>query len=89
MVQQAAAIAASIISAPAPAHIVEGTMSDMYNTEIEKAVQHASRTGETLFVGLVASRIATACGAPARLVAEELTRAGIQAGVTMQFGAPE
>ena len=64
-------------------------MSDMPNAEIQRAVEHAGRTGETLFVGLVASRIAALCGVSAKLVAEELTRAGIRAGITMQFSTPE
>ena len=60
-------------------------MSDMHQLEIRKAVEHAGRTGETLLVGFVAKRIAAACGGSAVAIAEELTRAGIQAGVTMQF----
>jgi hypothetical protein len=64
-------------------------MCDMQKTEIEKAVEHAGRTGETLFVGMVARRIASACGGSAKAIAEELTQAGIKAGVTMQFGSPQ
>ena len=64
-------------------------MSDMPKTEIQRAVEHAGRTGETLFVGLIARRIAAGCGLPAKIIAEELTRAGIEAGVTMQFSKPE
>ena len=62
-------------------------MSDMQQIEIAKAVEHAGRTGEILFVGLVAKRIAAACGGSPKVIAEELTQAGIRAGVTMQFSA--
>jgi len=64
-------------------------MSSMREIEIAKAIEQAGQTGETLFVGVVARRIASVCGEPAKVVAEELTRAGIQAGVTMQFGGAE
>jgi hypothetical protein len=62
-------------------------MSEMQQTEIDKAIEHAGRTGETLFVGMVARRIASACGGSPQAIAEELTQAGIKAGVTMQFGS--
>jgi hypothetical protein len=64
-------------------------MSDNCRSEIEKTVGYAAESGETLFVALAAKAIAAQCGGSPALIAEELTRAGIRAGVTMQFGRPE
>lgn len=64
-------------------------MPDSCLSEIDKAVRHAARTGETLLVAFVAKSIAAHCGEPAQRIAEELTQAGIRAGVTMRFGLLE
>ena len=64
-------------------------MSETCIREIDKAIRHASQTGETLFVALVAKGISALCGGSPQHIAEELTRAGIRAGVTMQFGRPD
>jgi hypothetical protein len=57
--------------------------------EIERAIQFAAMSGETLFVAHAAKTIADQCGGLADEIAEALTQAGIKAGVTMQFGKPE
>jgi hypothetical protein len=64
-------------------------MSDHCTTEIQRAVENAAQTGELLRVAIVARRIAGMCDAPAKLVADRLTEAGIRAGLTMQFGKPD
>ena len=64
-------------------------MSEACMKEVERAVSSAAQTGELLRVALKAKEIARQCGAPARLIADMLTEAGIRAGVTMQFGAPD
>ena len=64
-------------------------MSELCTSEIDKAIQHAAGTGETLLVAFVARSIAVNCGGSPRLIAEQLTQAGIRAGLTMRFGAPE
>jgi hypothetical protein len=64
-------------------------MSNPSTAEIEKAVRLAAETGEILDVALVAKAIAARCGGSPKLIAEQLTEAGIKAGVTMQFGTPE
>lgn len=64
-------------------------MSDTCMGEIEKTIRHAAQSGETLFVALTAKAIAALCGGSPQQIAEELTQAGIRAGVTMQFGRPE
>jgi hypothetical protein len=64
-------------------------MSDTCHFEIQKAVENAARTGELLRVAPIAKRIAGLCEMSPRLVADQLTEAGIRAGLTMQFGAPE
>ena len=58
-------------------------------SEIEKAVLHAARSGDILFVALAAKSIAALCGGSASQIAEALTQAGIRAGITMQFGRPD
>ena len=63
-------------------------MSETCVTEIRKAVDHAAKSGDTLFVALAAKTIAAVCGGSPQQIAEELTRAAISAGVTMQFGRP-
>lgn len=63
-------------------------MSDPCTIEIAKAVRHAAETGHVLYVANVAKDIAERCGGSAKDIAEELTQAGIKAGVTMQFGSP-
>lgn len=63
-------------------------MSETCREEIEKAIKRAASEGEILFVAMIAKRIAARCGESANLIAEELTQAGIRAGVTMQFGRP-
>ena len=63
-------------------------MSETCISEIEKAVLHAAQSGEILFVAAKARAIAALCGGSAQQIAEELTQAGIRAGVTMQFGRP-
>jgi hypothetical protein len=57
--------------------------------EIERAIQSAAASGETLFVAYAAKTIADRCGGLADQIAEALTQAGIKAGLTMQFGKPE
>ena len=64
-------------------------MSNPSTAEIEKAVRLAAETGEILDVVLVAKAIAARSGSSAKEIAEQLTEAGIKAGVTMQFGTPE
>ena len=64
-------------------------MSETCIDAIENAVRHAAQSGETLFVALKARSIAALCGGSAHEIAEELTQAGIRAGVTMQFGRPD
>ena len=64
-------------------------MSETCFSEIDKAIRHAAQTGDTLFVALVAKAISALCGGSPGQIAEELTRAGIRAGVTMQFGRPD
>lgn len=64
-------------------------MSETCSTEIQKTVENAARTGELLRVATAAKRIAGLCNIPPRLVADQLTEAGIRAGITMQFGMPE
>ena len=64
-------------------------MSENCMSEIDKAVNHAAQSGDTLFVALAAKAIAALCGGSPQQIAEELTQAGIRAGVTMQFGRAE
>ncbi len=64
-------------------------MSDHCTTEIQRAVENAAQTGELLRVATVARRIAGMCNAQPKLVAHQLTEAGIRAGLTMQFGSPD
>lgn len=64
-------------------------MPETCMNEIENAVRHAAQSGDILFVATTAKSIAALCGESAKLIAEELTRAGIHAGVTMQFGRPD
>jgi hypothetical protein len=66
-----------------------GITSETCVSEIDKAVRHALQTGDILFVALVARGISAICGGSPQQIAEELTRAGIRAGVTMQFGRPD
>ncbi|MBA3517672.1 MAG: hypothetical protein H0T75_08540 [Rhizobiales bacterium] len=62
-------------------------MSELCTSEIDQAVAHAAHSGDTLLVAFVARAIASRCGGSPKLIAEELTQAGIKAGVTMQFGS--
>ena len=64
-------------------------MSETCTIEIRKVVENAARTGELLRVGAAAKRIAALCGVPPKLIADQLTEAGIRAGITMQFSRPE
>ncbi len=64
-------------------------MPEVCNGEIDTAIRHAARTGETLLIPYVAKMIASRCGGSPRLIAEALTQAGVKAGVTLQFGTPE
>ena len=64
-------------------------MSENCNHEIQQVVENAARTGELLRVASVAKRIAHRCNASPKAIADLLTEAGIRAGLTMQFGAPE
>ena len=64
-------------------------MSESFTIEIRKVVENAAMTGELLRVAPVARRIAGLCDVPPKLVADQLTEAGIRAGLTMQFGSPE
>ena len=68
---------------------VSNLCPDAVNEAVRDAVRKAAAAGETLFVASVAKTIAARHGASAREVADQLTRAGIQAGATMQFGRPE
>jgi hypothetical protein len=64
-------------------------MSDPCTNAIETAVRRAAQSGDILIVAHAAKTIASACGGSPSEIAEALTQAGIRAGVTMQFGAPE
>ncbi len=64
-------------------------MSETYSNEIRKVVENAAQTGELLSVASAAKRIARLCNASPKLVADQLTEAGIRAGLTMQFGSPD
>jgi hypothetical protein len=64
-------------------------MSDPWTEEIENTVRRAAEMGEILIVAMDAKRIATLYGGSPQSIAEALTQAGIRAGVTMQFGAPD
>ena len=66
-----------------------GRTSDPCRQAIEQAISQAAASGETLFVASTARAIAAQHGAPPKVVAEQLTEAGIKAGLTMQFGSPE
>ena len=57
-------------------------------SEISKLLTHAIETGEVLHVPLEARRIAGDYNLAAEEVAEELTEAGILAGVNMEMGRP-
>jgi hypothetical protein len=64
-------------------------MSDLCSEEIDNTVHRAAQTGDILIVAVDAKRIAALCGGSPQKIAEALTQAGIRAGLTMQFGAPE
>ena len=64
-------------------------MSDPCTDEIENTVRRAAQMGEILIVAIDAKRIAALYGDSPQRIAEALTHAGIRAGITMQFGAPE
>jgi len=64
-------------------------MRDSCREAIEQAVSHAAASGEMLVLARVAKAIALQHGGSAQEIAEELTAAGINAGVTMQFGSPD
>ncbi len=64
-------------------------MPEICTGEIDKAVQNAAQTGETLLIPFVAKAIASRCGGSPRLIAEALAKAGILAGVTLQLGTPD
>ena len=64
-------------------------MSDPWTEEIENTVRRAAERGDILIVAIDAKRIAALHGGSLQNIAEALTQAGIRAGITMQFGAPE
>lgn len=62
-------------------------MTELCTSEIDQAIAQAENSGDTLLVAFVAKAIASRCGGSPKAIAEELTLAGIKAGVTMQFGS--
>ncbi len=64
-------------------------MSEFCSQAIQQAISRAAASGETLFVASVAKAIAARHAASPKDVADQLTEAGIKAGLTMQFGSPE
>ena len=63
-------------------------MPEVCSDHIDEAVADAVRSGQILLVAYVAKAIAARCGGSPERIAEELTRAGIRAGVTMRLGKP-
>jgi hypothetical protein len=59
-------------------------MSDLCRQAIQQTIGQAAASGETLFVASVAKRIAIQHGASPKEIADQLTEAGIKAGLTMQ-----
>ncbi len=64
-------------------------LSELCRQAIQQAISQAAASGDTLFVASVAKMIAIQHGASAKEIADQLTEAGIRAGLTMQFGSPE
>ena len=64
-------------------------LSEPCRQAIQQAISQAAASGDTLFVASVAKTIAVQHGASAKEIADQLTEAGIRAGLTMQFGSPE
>jgi hypothetical protein len=64
-------------------------VSDLCSQAIRQAIKQAAASGETLFVASVAKTIAIQHGGSPKEIADQLTEAGIKAGLTMQFGSPE
>lgn len=64
-------------------------VSNLCRQAIQQAIGQAAASGETLFVASVAKTIAIEHGASPKEIADQLTEAGIKAGLTMQFGSPE
>ena len=64
-------------------------VSDLCRQAIQQAIQQAAASGETLFVASVAKTIAIRHGGSPKEIADQLTEAGIKAGLTMRFGSPK